>query len=263
MKPEFIALLTDFGLEDHYVASLKGVILSINPKIRIIDLTHQIRPQNIRQGAFVLREVCPCLPNGTIVVAVVDPGVGTSRKAVCVKTANGYLIGPDNGLLSMTVAKEKKNEIRTITNHRYWRHPVSNTFHGRDIFAPVAAHLSRRNIFTQLGPRLRRLTELKAFAKLVTRQRLIGAVEYIDRFGNAITNISAIDFNKVKLNRASCKIKIKQKLIKGLDRCFADRRAGKLVALINSSDLLEIALPNASAAQKFRLKVGDKVFVNG
>ncbi len=136
-----IALLTDFGLTDHYVGSLKSVILGINPKAVIFDLTHEIRPQNIREGAYILNEIYKYLPKGAIVVAVVDPGVGSRREAICVETNRGYLLAPNNGLLSMALRHEKY-KARKITNDQYFLKPVSSTFHGRDIFSPCAARLS-------------------------------------------------------------------------------------------------------------------------
>ena len=134
-----IALLSDFGLKDHYVGSLKAVILGINPKATIFDVTHEIRPQNIREGAFILHAVYPVIPKGTIVVAVVDPGVGSMRQAICVKTSRGFLIGPNNGLFSLVLRDEAGYEARALVNDRYFHKPVSSTFHGRDVFSPSAA----------------------------------------------------------------------------------------------------------------------------
>lgn len=255
-----IALLTDFGLKDHYVGSLKSVILGINPRTVIFDITHDIRPQNIREGALVLHSVYSVLPKGTIVVAVVDPGVGSMRQALCVKTARGFLIAPDNGILSLVLRDEDKFEARKITNGRYFRKPVSLTFHGRDIFAPAAAWLSKKNVFHSFGPRIYKLHHLRIPHATKARDSMKGEIIYVDHFGNAITNISRIDFESV-IGSGEIHIVVKKEKQVPLKPFFSAGTRGKLIAVWNSSDLLELAVRDNSAAERYHLRIGDPVMV--
>jgi hypothetical protein len=182
-------LTTDFGTRDWFVGTMKAVILGIHPRTNVVDITHEIPPGDIRAGAFALLASCRYFPKGTVHAAVVDPGVGSQRRAIAVRTTNGFFVGPDNGVLSWALAREKIKTVRFLENRRYFLEPVSRTFHGRDIFALVAAHLSRGLSATRLGP------ELKDFVRLpwppTTRQRgaVQGEIVHIDHFGNAITNI--------------------------------------------------------------------------
>ncbi len=253
VKNPFIALLTDFGLEDHYVAAIKGVIYSINPEARITDICHTLRPQNILQGAFILKESYRYFPKGTIFVAVVDPGVGTRRNALCVKTENAYFIGPDNGLLGLALREEKSFLARKITNSQFFRKPVSSTFHGRDIFSPVAAHLSRRDIFRLVGPQVSKIQLFDISQAKESARAICGSIVHIDRFGNAITNIS-----RKKVPKVTRSVKIKSLRLKKIHDCFAEGGEGQLIAVWNSSDLLEFAVPNGNAEKKFALKLGDR-----
>ncbi|MBI3999574.1 MAG: SAM-dependent chlorinase/fluorinase [Candidatus Omnitrophica bacterium] len=256
-----IALLTDFGLKDHYVGSLKGVILSINPRAVILDVTHDIRPQNIREGAFVLQAVYSVLPKGTIVVVVVDPGVGSARQAICVKTRRGFLLAPNNGILSMVLAEEKGFEVRAIVNDRYFRKPVSSTFHGRDIFSPSAAWLSKKNIFRSFGPILppSKLHQFSIPMAIRNSNSLRGEIIYIDHFGNAMTNIS-----KDKLKHSAhgqTHILIKGKYKVRVKPFFSAGKSGELFAVWNSADRLELAVREGSAERLFGLQVSDSVTV--
>lgn len=253
-----IALATDFGLKDHYVGSLKGVILDINPHATIFDITHEIRPQNIFEGAFVLNSVYSVLPKGTIVVAVVDPGVGGMRQALCVKTSRGYLIGPNNGILSLVLAHEAKYEIRALENERYFRKPVSSTFHGRDIFAPSAAWLSRSDVFRSFGPRIRKIHTLRIPKMVWNRDAIRGEVVYVDRFGNAITNIQRLEVDR-KTHGQGIRIFAKRRKEVPLKPFFSSGASGALIAVWNSGDLLELAVKNDSAERRHRLRVGDPV----
>lgn len=259
MKQPIIALLTDFGLSDHYVGVLKGVISNINPNATMIDITHLIEPQNIRQGAILLQEVYPYYPKGTIFVAVVDPGVGSSRDAICIKTSKGYLIGPDNGLFSFILANERSYEIRKIENDKYFRRPLSATFHARDIFAPAAAHLSKQDIFKTLGRKLKRIGVSWNTVLKWSDESLVGEIVYIDRFGNGITNISKSEFKKA--NKTSQRVKLKSKEV-SMKEFFAEGKKDELIAVWNSSQLLEFAVPNDSAEKKYEIKVGDSVEVS-
>lgn len=253
-----IALITDFGRKDHYVGSLKGVILAIHPKAVILDITHEIQPQNIREAAFVLRSVYPHLPQGAIVVVVVDPTVGSNRRALCIRTRTAYLMGPDNGVFSMVLSAEKNVQCRVVTNDRYFRKPVSATFHGRDIFAPVAAWLSRSDIFRSLGPVVKKIRQLKIPRPVFEQGVICGKVIYIDRFGNAMTNIS-FDSYPQSWKSNQVRIHVGRRRNVPLKRFFSEGKGGELIALWNSNRDLELAVREGSAERRFGMKVGDSV----
>lgn len=256
-----IALLTDFGLRDHYVGSIKGVILGINPKATVFDITHDIKPQNIREGAFVLHSVYLVLPKGTIVVAVVDPGVGSERQAICVKTSRGFLIAPNNGILSMVLADVKEFEVRAMVSDCYFRKPISATFHGRDIFSPAAAWLSKKNIFRQLGPMLP-ISKLHRFSipiAIHSHHSVKGEIIYLDHFGNAMTNITKHDLKHPAHVKLIILVKGKYKV--NLKPFFGAGKSGELFAVWNSSNRLELAIKEGSAEKQYQLKVTDPVVV--
>jgi S-adenosylmethionine hydrolase len=257
-----ITLTTDFSLIDGYVAAVKGVILSINPQATVIDITHQIPPQNINQAAFVLSTVYNYFPSQTVHLVIIDPGVGTQRRAIILKTSQYYFIAPDNGVLSYVIRQfstklELKSDLAavSITNPKYWRSPVSHTFHGRDIFATVAAHLSLGVPIEEFGETISSITILP-FAEIHTApdDSIIGHVIHIDSFGNLITNIEEIDLSGGELT-----ILIGSQTIKGLSRTYVE--GGKLVALIGSSGYLEIALREGNAATYLNVKIGSGVTI--
>lgn len=266
-----ITLTTDFGLDDAYVAAMKGVILSINPQVTIIDLCHSIEPQNIAQAAFVLSTNYRYFPQGTIHVVVVDPGVGTERLAVLLITPSAFFLAPDNGVLSYVVeefapAGEEQPaagerwlgpELRAIalSNPHFWRHPVSDTFHGRDIFAPVAAHLSLGTPATDFGDLIPTLLTLPT-PRTEKRESgvLVGHVLHIDHFGNLITNIKSEDLPRGKLF-----VEVAGHIIEDLSPTYAE--AEELMAIIGSSGHLEVSLKNGSAAKLLRAKIGDEVSI--
>lgn len=248
-----ITLLTDFGTRDWFVPSMKGVILGLASRAQIVDLTHEIPSQNVRSGAFVLAAAAPTFPKGTIHVAVVDPGVGSRRKAVAVKTRSHVFIGPDNGLLSLALQREKVLEIRTLENKRLFRQPVSHTFHGRDVFAPVAAHLARGGRFSNLGPRQKSILTLNMPEPTKTGTAIHGEVIYIDHFGNLITNICVDHLPR------STAIHLGRHLIRSLSFSYSEAKRGRLVAIVNSLNLLEIGLRERDAARSLRLSIGARV----
>jgi len=185
-----IALLTDFGHGDPYLGIMRGVILSINPQAQVVDLCHEVLPQNVFQAAFLLRAAYPYFPTGTIFVAVVDPGVGSARRILCLDTQCHLFLAPDNGLLSLIAAPGR---WRHVTSRRYFLNPVSHTFHGRDIFAPVAAHLSLGLDPGELGPVVADPVQLPAHIPQRFGDELRARVVHIDHFGNLITNVTAAD----------------------------------------------------------------------
>jgi len=270
-----IVLTTDFGLADPYAGVMKGVVLSINPAVRLIDLTHLIQPQNIRQGSFVLAASHRFFPPNSIHVAVVDPGVGTDRMAILVVTPDASFLAPDNGLLSgvlndyLDAAPPNAERISFppnvtayhLTNSDYWLHPVSNTFHGRDIFAPVAAHLSMGVRPDELGQPLQDLAWLPSPAPSQEADSLIGEVVYADHYGNLVTNIPARGLG----DGADITVVIKGRKIFGLSRTFQstghDNEDG-LLALDGSLGYLEIAVQDGSAALLLHAEAGEKVQVS-
>jgi S-adenosylmethionine hydrolase len=249
MPRPIITLTTDFGSSSPYVAQMKGVILGINPDAHIVDITHAIPPQDIAAGALALREVLPAFPEGTIHVAVVDPGVGTARRIISGATRGQRLIGPDNGLLSWC---GELAEVHEVSNKKIFRPEVSNTFHGRDIMAPVAARLSLGTDAATLGPPATSWVHLPWPAVDVSPQRIRGEVISVDAFGNLITNIRREDWD-----RAECEapiIRLSEAHIHGLSCTYGESPAGHLVAVFGSGELLEIAEVNGHAAR--RLAVG-------
>jgi len=196
--PKIITLTTDFGLKDPYVAEMKATILCICPNATIVDVTHGIDKFNIRMGAYLLASVSPYLPEGTIHVAVVDPGVGTRRRSILIKTKHSYFIGPDNGLLILAARAQGIINIHKLTNPRFMLPSVSSTFHGRDVFAPAAAHLANGVDTTEFGPEIRDVVKPK-FTKVMLRAgELVGEVLHVDIFGNIITNINEREVERVQ-----------------------------------------------------------------
>jgi S-adenosylmethionine hydrolase len=247
-----VTLTTDFGLSDGYVGAMKGVILSIAPDARLVDITHNISPQNIRQAAFALHAAAPYFPPGpgTVHLAVVDPGVGSDRRALVVRTARGFLVGPDNGLFTLFLADEPNAERRAIANRRYTMARISATFHGRDVFAPVAAHLACGVDMAELGPRV---TDPVTFPIPTPTPQpdgsWLGCVLYADHFGNLITSVTS-DL----LQRAGeVEISIGPQRVASLRRTYTEAAPGELVALVGSSGHLEVSIVNGNAAQTLGL----------
>ncbi len=257
-----ITLTTDFGLADGYVGTMKGVILGIAPTATIVDISHNVPPQDVHGAAYTLYAAYPYFPQDTIHVVVVDPGVGSERRAIALRTPQATFVAPDNGVLSYVVAGEKKVEqIVHLTNPSYHLSPVSRTFHGRDIFAPAAAHLARGVPLTELGDPL---TEIIAFPLPRPQVRsdgtVVGQVIHVDRFGNLITSIMATDLADHSLLIEGV-IEIKGQSIRGIASNYAEVATGKLLALVGSSDRLEIAVSGGSASQTLGAKVGDEILL--
>jgi S-adenosyl-L-methionine hydrolase (adenosine-forming) len=252
-----ITLTTDFGTRDWFVGTTKGVIAGIAPKANIIDLAHELLSGDIRGGAFALTAGCHFFPKGTIHVAVVDPGVGSRRKAIAVQTVRAMFVGPDNGVLSWALAKEKITAIHALENGAYFLHPVSRNFHGRDVFAPVAAHLSLGVPLRKFGPALKDLVRLAWPERQVRRGGVEGEVVYIDRFGNAITNLESSLLKGS--DRASCEVHAKRRRVCPLKAFYQAVAPNTLVALVGSSGFLEIAVNGGSAAKVLGLRIGTRV----
>lgn len=285
-----ITLTTDFGLADAYVAAMKGVILGINPGATLVDVCHTIQPQNIYQAAFVLSTACQFFPERTIHLVVVDPGVGTERRAIILSTPTAYFVAPDNGVLSYVIQQSIKGRLKrrsssedysppsrlkeqgtegnlqqveleagleavAITKPQFWRSPVSPTFHGRDIFAPVAAQLSLGLPLAAFGERITSLAVIPL--PLLHRGpdgSLVGHIIHIDSFGNLITNIKSDDLPQAK---QAINVEVGNQYISELSHTYAEGK--ELLALIGSSGYLEVALKRGSACAFLNAKVGDEV----
>ncbi|MDY6912535.1 MAG: SAM-dependent chlorinase/fluorinase [Chloroflexota bacterium] len=248
-----ISLITDFGIRDAYAGILKGVILGINPNATIVDISHEIEPQNISQAAYVLSTVHRYFPRGTIHVVVVDPGVGSDRKAVIIKTDEAFFVAPDNGVLGYVIGD--RFEAINITSSRFWLNPISDTFHGRDIFAPVAAHLSLGVPVCEFGETLSSPVTLACSQPEVGSDgTVIGRVIHIDRFGNLIT-----DVKRSHLQGSDIRIEVMGHSIFGLSSSYAE--GPELLALIGSNGHLEIGVRNGNASDLLVVKAGDQIEV--
>ena len=251
-----ITLTTDFGHADWFVGTTKGVILSIAPEATIIDICHGAPAGDIRAAAFALAAAYKYFPQNTIHVAVVDPSVGSGRAAIVVQTSRFFFVGPDNGVLSMALEREQVQAIYRLENSQYFLNPISATFHGRDVFAPVAAHLSKNlDCLKDLGPTQEGYQKCEVPQPNQDGLLLRGSVAYIDRFGNAITDISNDSAG------AAYQIVWCSKAAFPLKPCYHAAPPGHGVAVRGSSGYVEIAINRGSAAEKFNLKVGDSVTV--
>jgi hypothetical protein len=268
MKPALITLTTDFGLSDSYVAQMKGAILTIAPDAVLIDLTHKIPPQDCTAASAVLADAVGSFPAGTIHLVVVDPGVGTDRRAVAIEARGesdaGELrfVAPDNGVLTRVLEGRTVCRAVHLAEPRYWRPSVSHTFHGRDVFGPVAAHWSRGIDLAEFGPPLDSpLIKLSLPAPTREGRNLCGEVVRTDAFGNLITNIAAAQLPEADHTRLT--VEIGTQRIVGISRAYQDRSAGELVAVIGSSSMLEIAVCCGHAGEVLAAWSGDKVVVRG
>jgi S-adenosylmethionine hydrolase len=254
--PPLITLTTDFGTASPYVAVMKGVILSINPQARLLDLSHSIRAQDVRHASYFLATTAPFFPAGTIHVCVVDPGVGSERAALYAEAGGQRFIGPDNGILTGGFAKLGRACCRRLANNRFWRPGVSSTFHGRDIFAPVAAHLSLGVDPNELGPELPEPVLLPSRSAVTFGNKWQGEVQFVDDFGNLITNIPAC-----KLKCLPVKVALAQTKPVALRwvRTYADAAPGELVCLFSSDGFFEVAEVNGNAARRLGVEVGAAV----
>jgi S-adenosylmethionine hydrolase len=259
MAAPIITLLTDFGSRDAFVGVMKGVILGIAPDVRLIDLTHEIPAQDLIAGALILRSAVPYFPAGSVHVAVVDPGVGSARRAIVVETDRGLLVGPDNGVLEPAAARLGRRCVRAIENHAWLHHPVSSTFHGRDIFAPVAAHLARGDDPAAVGPLIDGMIELQPPPVRVGDQQIDGEVIHVDAFGNLLTNIGAEALGRFPA--ANLSVTIGHTRVTGLATAYAAVPPGVAVALVNSWGVLEVAVRNGNAARALSAGRGTPVTV--
>lgn len=257
----FISLLTDFGIKDSYVGVMKGVIWNIAPQAQIADITHLVRPQNVLEGALVLGQAAPYFPAGTIHLAVVDPKVGTRRRPLAAQLGEQLFVGPDNGLCTLMVEQARQAGLPArfiqLDQPRYWLPRVSHVFHGRDIFAPVAAHLCNGLPLETLGTPIDDPVLLELPQPERTAQGWRGRVLLVDAFGSLSTNLEAGHLAEVE----SCMVRIAGHEIQGLVQTFGEGRPGELVAMLDSSGRLSICIVNGSAEAKLGAQPGDPVEV--
>lgn len=259
-----VTLLSDFGLKDPYVAEMKAVILSISPEAQIVDVTHEIEKFNIHMGAFVLASAAPHFPSKTIHMAVVDPGVGTKRRSIIVETKRGLYVGPDNGLLMLAAHKEEITKVHHIVNPKYMLPKVSNTFHGRDIFAPTAAHLASGIAPSEFGPSIQDYT-FPEFAKPQVREgEVVGEVLHIDGFGNVVSNISEVNLEREGFREGdSLSVSLGGKsLTLRFCSAYGEVPNGMALVLINGGGFLEVAVNKGSASRVLGAKVGNSFRVS-
>jgi S-adenosylmethionine hydrolase len=251
-----ITLTSDFGLADSYVAQMKGVILNINPCSIIVDITHEINKFNIQTGAFMLASAAPFFPKGTVHVAIVDPGVGTKRRALLITTKQGYFIGPDNGLLLLAAKHQEITGVYEITNSKYLLADLSDTFHGRDVFAPVAAYLEKGVDSAEFGSKIDDPVKPDFIQVEHEKDNIICRVLYIDSFGNIITNLEKTWLPKGILN---IKFQNDDWFELKLKKTYGETKPNDTIALIGSHGFLEIAVNQGNAADMYHVKVGTRV----
>ncbi len=264
-----LTLTTDFGLDDAYLAAMKGVILSVAPDCRLVDVSHGIAAQDVMGAGFVLRGAVPYFPPGTVHLAVVDPGVGTERRPIAARIGGHTFVGPDNGLFSLLLdpsagpgqAAAEPEAVVVLDRPDFWRTPTpSATFHGRDVFAPVAAHLAAGRDLTEVGTPVEGLRRLHWVQPLADEQGIQGWVVHVDRFGNAVTNVPG-ELLAARLAGREFKCYVGSAILNGLHRTYADVDEGEPVALVGSSGLLEVSINGGDAAQLLSIQKGSAVDV--
>jgi len=254
-----ITLTTDFGQKDHFVSVMKAVMMGIDARLRFIDISHEIPPQDVMAGAWVVRNSAMFFPPGTVHLVVVDPGVGTSRKPVGIKIKDQYFIGPDNGIFSL-IAEDFEYKAFHLTNEAYWLKKRSTTFHGRDIFAPAAAHLATGIPIEELGEPLEKLVTYRWALPIADKDGVQGWVVHIDHYGNLVTNIPAEMITDTGRNR-SVRIYVGNTILKEIVTTFSSVPEGEPAAYIGSSDNLEVAINKGNAQQMLGVEKGAQVSI--
>jgi len=259
-----ITLLTDFGDRDWFVAAMKGVILSIHPGVRIVDLTHQIAPHRIDEAGYFLKSCYREFPEGTIHVVVVDPGVGSARRAIAVKSARYFFLAPDNGVLTYIFDDEQPVEVREIDQRKFRRELLGHTFDGRDLFAPAAARLAKHEPFESYGPVIGDYRTFPIPQPRLEQTALVGEIVYVDRFGNLISNLTLqhLEDARSATKRRQPFIRIGEQIIEGLVSSYSEGMEEKPSALINSNGRLEIFLKEASAVDLLQVGRGARIEVS-
>lgn len=252
-----VILLTDFGAGDYFVGTMKGVISQINPLLKVVNLTHEIEPQNVRQAAFVLWASRRFFPEDSIFVNVVDPGVGSGRKIICGRIEDRIFLAPDNGLLDYVAAEAAGTEFYEVTNEKFFLSRASTTFHGRDIFAPVAAYLSRGTKLNELGDRFN-YPHVSSFCRKIVDGKNVGEIVYHDHFGNIYTSLLWDD----SLLRGDASLRINSKVIAQFYKSYSQAKTKGPVCINGSSGLIEIAVNLGNASKFLKSKIGQKITLN-
>jgi len=258
-----ITITTDFGSNDHFVGAMKGVIVDIVPEAQIVDISHSVQAYDVLDGALTIAQAYSYFPNGTIHLVVVDPGVGTARRPILASSDGHHFVAPDNGVLSMVYAREERIHVRHITSDHYFRQPVSNTFHGRDIFAPVAAYLAKQVESDKFGEEI---TDDVKFAaprpKAAGENRIRGVVLKVDRFGNLVTNVTAADVPALFADKTGpFKIVVGNREVTDIRAAYAEGAPGEVFGILGSMGYLEIAANRAAAAQITGAVKGSEVMI--
>jgi S-adenosyl-L-methionine hydrolase (adenosine-forming) len=262
MSRPIITFTSDFGLDDWFVGVVHAVVYTIAPECRVVDLSHAVPPGDLRRGAFLLEAAAGDFPPGTVHLAVVDPGVGTARRALAVAARGQFFVGPDNGLLEWALA-DPQAVAYALTEDRFFRHPVSRTFHGRDVFAPVAAHLARGERIDAFGPPVLDPVFLARGTSPTKEGEIGGLITYVDRFGNALTDLTHETLARAfpALDESRIEVEVGERIIAGLARSYGDAPVGSLLAIMGSSGRLEIAQVGGDAAHRYGFGEGDQVIV--
>ena len=255
-----VTLITDFGLRDEYAGAMKGAILKVNPRCKVIDVTHQIGPQDVQRAAFVLKNTYPYYPAGTVHLVVVDPGVGTRRRPVILQKGGHFFVGPDNGVFTFVLSAAGRTGGYEIARRKFFLSPLSETFHGRDIFAPVAGHLSLGQEPKRFGPRAGGFVRAEWPRPRPKGGKLLGQILFSDSFGNLITNISHEEYGSLMTDRP-LRIHEKGWRIDRLHRTYGEGKNGEPMALFGSSGMLEIAVAGGNAQKELGLKRGGRLVV--
>jgi len=272
-----VTLTSDFGAADGYVGVMKGVILSIAPEARLVDLSHQLPPQDVRRAAFLLATAVPFFPPGTVHLAVVDPGVGTSRRPIALQTPQARFIGPDNGVLSYVLSEAEEWEAVELSDPAYFLPHVSSTFHGRDVFAPAAAHLAAGVSLERLGLPLTDPVVLPLPRLMIGSGRVEGEVLYADRFGNLVTSVGRMCWEgdqlvlvpafrretspPLRIKAATARVNLAGRVLRGIGRTYGEAGVGEPASLVGSAGFLEVAVRRGNARERLGARPGDPVEV--
>lgn len=261
MARPIVTLTTDFGSNDHLVGAMKGVILKVNPDVQIVDISHRVIPYDILDGALTLGQAYRHFPLKTVHIIVVDPGVGTQRRPLLVSGEQHYFVAPDNGVLSMVYEREERLTVRHVTAEHYFLSPLSNTFHGRDIFAPVAAWLTKNGAASSFGDEITDFVRFSMPKPKSANGVVKGVILKVDNFGNAVTNLSVEDVPQLLAGSGQCKVTAGAKPVTKFVQTYSQGEPGEAFALIGSSGFLEISMNRASAAKTLGLQRGAEVTV--
>jgi S-adenosyl-L-methionine hydrolase (adenosine-forming) len=260
-RNSIVTLTTDFGLQDHFVGTMKGVMIDINPEVKFVDISHAVQPFDVFDAALTVAQAYPYFPTGTVHMVIVDPGVGTARRPIVVSTEKYLFVAPDNGVLSLVYDREERLSVRTISAEHYYLQPLSNTFHGRDIFSPIAAHLSKGGDPSRMGEEVTDYVRFSApKPKAVGNGTLRGVVLKVDRFGNLITNITPQDLPALfQADPPPFKIIVGQREVAQIRSAYADGAPGEVFGILGSMGFLEIAANRGAAAKLMEATKGTDV----